>query len=50
MGFTFAGSRRWADEGYVPGTYYDGWSYFAAVDKRLNSKHLLSLIAFRCTN
>ncbi|HEX6914710.1 MAG TPA: TonB-dependent receptor [Chitinophagaceae bacterium] len=44
--FTFAGSRRWAEEGYVPGTYYDGWSYFAAADKRLNSKHLLSLIAF----
>ncbi len=44
--FTFAGSRRWAEEGYVPGTYYDGWSYFAAVDKRLNNKHLLSLITF----
>jgi hypothetical protein len=44
--FTFAGSRRYAGEGYVPGTYYNGWSYFAAVDKRLNSKHLLSLIAF----
>jgi hypothetical protein len=44
--FTFAGSRRWADEGYVPGTYYDGWSYFAAVDKRFNSKHLLSLVVF----
>jgi hypothetical protein len=44
--FTFAGSRRWAEEGYVPGTYYDGWSYFAAVDKRLSSKHLLSLVVF----
>lgn len=44
--FTFAAARRWADEGYVPGTYYDGWSYFAAADKRLNNKHLLSLIAF----
>ncbi len=44
--FAVAGSRRWAEEGYVPGTYYDGWSYFAAVDKRINQKHLLSLIAF----
>jgi len=26
--FTFSGSRRYADEGYVKGTYYDGWSYF----------------------
>jgi len=44
--FTVSGSRRYADEGYVPGTYYDGWSYFAGVDKRLGQKHLLSLVAF----
>lgn len=44
--YTLSGSRRWADEGYVPGTYYDGWGYFAAVDKRINQKHLLSLTAF----
>lgn len=44
--FTVSGSRRWANEGYVPGTYYDGWSWFGAVDKRLGQKHLLSLVAF----
>jgi hypothetical protein len=44
--FSLSGSRRWAEEGYVPGTYYDGWSYFAAADKRLGQKHLLSLVAF----
>jgi len=44
--FTFAGSRRSADEGYVPGTFYNGWSYFAGVDKRFNSRHLLSFVAF----
>jgi hypothetical protein len=44
--FTFSGSRRWADEGYVPGTYYNGWAYFAAVDKRLGQNHLLSLAVF----
>lgn len=44
--FTISGSRRWADEGYVPGTYYDGWSYFAAVDKKVGQKHLFSLMAF----
>ena len=43
--FTFSGSRRWADEGFVEGTYYDGWSGFVGVDKRLNSRHLLSLVA-----
>ncbi|MBS1656306.1 MAG: TonB-dependent receptor, partial [Bacteroidetes bacterium] len=44
--FSFSGSRRYADEGYVPGTYYNGWSYFAAVDKRLGQRNMLSLIAF----
>lgn len=44
--FTFSGSRRWAHEGYVPGTYYNGWSYFVGVDKRLGQKNMLSLVAF----
>lgn len=44
--FSFSGSRRYADEGYVPGTYYDGWSWFIGVDKRIGQKHLLSLVAF----
>jgi hypothetical protein len=44
--FSVSGSRRWADEGYISGTYYDGWSYYIAADKRINQKHLLSVIAF----
>lgn len=44
--FTVAGSRRWAEEGYTEGTYYDGWSFFGGVDKRINDKHLLSFVAF----
>lgn len=44
--FTASVSRRWADEGYVPGTYYDGWSYFAGIDKKLTDKQLLSLVVF----
>ena len=44
--FTLSGSRRYADEGYVPGTYYDGWSYFVGVDKLVKQKHLFSLVAF----
>lgn len=44
--FSISGSRRWAKEGYVDGTFYDGYSYYAAASKRLNGKHLLSLIAF----
>lgn len=44
--FTVSGSRRYAGEGYVPGTYYNGWSWFGAIDKKLGQKHLLSLVAF----
>ncbi len=44
--FTFAGSWRYADEGYVPGTYFNGYSWFAAIDKKLGQRQILSLIAF----
>ena len=41
--FTFSGSRRWAQEGYNPGTFMDAWAYFASVDKVFNDKHTLNL-------
>lgn len=44
--WSVSGSRRYADEGYFPGTMYDGWSFFAAVDKRIKQNHLLSLVVF----
>ena len=44
--YSVAGSRRYADEGYIKGTYYDSWSYFAALDKRFNNKNMLSLAVF----
>ncbi len=36
-------SRRWAQEGYVKGTFYDGHSYFASVEKFIGSDHSLAL-------
>jgi hypothetical protein len=47
-GWSFAGSfsRRWANEGYVKGTYYDGFSYFGTVEKFINDQHSLSFTAF----
>jgi hypothetical protein len=44
--FSVSGSRRWADEGFTDGTYYDGWSFYAAADKKINAGHLLSFVAF----
>jgi len=43
--FAFSYSRRWAQEGYVKGTYYDGHSFFASLEKFIGQKHSLSLTA-----
>jgi hypothetical protein len=40
--FTASASRRWAQEGYVPGTFFDGYAYFASVDKQFNKQHSLN--------
>jgi hypothetical protein len=44
--FTLSGSRRWSQEGYVPGSFYDSWSYFMSAEKKLNARHSFGLIAF----
>ena len=44
--FALSYSRRWADEGYLPGTFYDGNSYFASAEKFINNKHSISLTMF----
>lgn len=41
---TFLGSRM-KGEGYVDGTYVDGWAYFLSVTQEINSKHMLVLTA-----
>lgn len=43
--FAAAGSVRYAEEGYIDGTFYNGASYYAAVDKKINN-HLLSFSTF----
>lgn len=40
--FSLSASRRWAGEGYVPGTYYDSWAYFGSAEKRLGN-HSIAL-------
>lgn len=40
--FSISGSRRWATEGYVPGTFYDAGAYFISVEKRINARHTIS--------
>jgi hypothetical protein len=43
---TVSGSRRWAQEGYVEGTFYDAWGYFLSAEKKINSHHSIGLVAF----
>lgn len=38
-------SRRWSEQGYEPGTFYDANSYFLSVEKKLSPKHSLNLTA-----
>lgn len=42
-GFMFSGSRRWAEEGRMEGTFYDAWAYYLGVEKRFNNQHSLNL-------
>ncbi len=41
--FTFSGSSRWAQEGYVQGSFYEAYSYFLAVEKKINDHHSFGL-------
>ncbi|MBK7094268.1 MAG: hypothetical protein IPH57_04085 [Saprospiraceae bacterium] len=33
--YSLSASRRWAEEGYIEGTFYDSYSAFISVDKKL---------------
>jgi hypothetical protein len=44
--FSASGSRRWAEEGYVPGTSFDAYAYFVGAERRINERHAMSLVAF----
>lgn len=43
---TLSGSKRYSNEGYVEGTYFDSWSYFLAAEKKINEKNSINLTLF----
>ena len=45
-GIALSASRRYAEEGYVEGTFYDAWSYFISIEKRINNKHSVNVAGF----
>lgn len=44
--FSANASKRWAEEGYVEGTWYDAWSLFLGAEKRFNARQTLVISAF----
>jgi hypothetical protein len=42
--------RRWGDEGFQDGTFYDANSFFVSVEKRLNSKHSINFTGIYTPN
>ncbi|NQX76390.1 carboxypeptidase-like regulatory domain-containing protein [Gilvibacter sp.] len=43
-------SRRFGDEGYIHGTFYDANSFFASVEKKINDNHSLNFSALYTPN
>lgn len=43
---TLSAIGRYANEGIVPGSFYNSWGYFLSVDKVFNPQHTLSLTTF----
>lgn len=37
--YALSGGRRWGDEGFQKGTFYDANSFFVAVEKKINKNH-----------
>ncbi|WP_231372701.1 TonB-dependent receptor [Aureivirga sp. CE67] len=48
--YAVLGSGRFANEGYFEGSYYDAWSGFIAIEKKISDKHSLNLTAFIAQN
>ena len=44
--FSASGSRRWAEEGYSEGSFYDAWAYYLAASKEFGEKHTLHFMGF----
>ena len=48
--YAFSLGRRWGDEGYQDGTFYDANSFFVSVEKKINDKHSLNFTGFYTPN
>lgn len=44
--FSFSGSRRWAEEGYVDGTSFNAYAYYLSAENKINEHHSVSFSGF----
>ncbi len=44
--YSLSFGKRWSKEGYVEGTFYDAYSYYGSVTKKIGLKHKLSFTGF----
>lgn len=50
LAYTVSSSRRWAKSGYIEGTLYDAYSFFGALEYRLNPQNSLLLTSVLAKN
>ena len=43
-------SRRWGNEGFQDGTFYDANSFFASIEKKINDKHSINFTSIYAPN
>ena len=48
--YAFSIGRRWGNEGFQDGTFYDANSFFASVEKKINDKHSLNFVGIYTPN
>ncbi|WP_046743251.1 carboxypeptidase regulatory-like domain-containing protein [Kordia zhangzhouensis] len=48
--YTVSAGRRWGDEGFNDGTFYDANSLFVSVEKKLNDKHSINFTGIYAPN
>lgn len=44
--YSLSASKRWAGEGYIPGTFYEGYSAYLAISKKISNANSIHLAVF----
>ena len=50
MAYTISASRRWGNEGFIDGSFYDAFSLFGAIEYKFNLKNGININAFYAPN